>query len=70
LPFREVKEVVVAIYAELAAEQGVAQTQSRTALQALLKEATTSHFMSVAVTRALARILPSADPAFAEDGME
>jgi hypothetical protein len=63
-----VKEVVVAIYAELAAEQSVAQAESRIALQSLLREATSSHVMSVAGTRALARILPTSDPAYAEDG--
>lgn len=60
--------MVVAIYAELASEQSVAQTESRVALQSLLREATSSHVMSVAGTRALARILPTSDPAYAEDG--
>jgi hypothetical protein len=63
-----VKEVVVAIYAELAAEQSIAQAESRVALQSLLREAMSSHVMSVAGTRALARILPTSDPAYAEDG--
>ncbi|XP_059468785.1 RAB11-binding protein RELCH homolog isoform X2 [Neocloeon triangulifer] len=63
----EVKEVVVAAYAELASEQGVVQEESKLALQTFLKDALASHVMSVAITRALARILPSSDPAFAED---
>lgn len=47
-----------------------AQMQSRAALQAFLKDspANVSHTMSLALTRALARIIPSCDPAFREDG--
>ncbi|CAB3369196.1 Hypothetical predicted protein [Cloeon dipterum] len=63
----EVKEVVVAAYAELASQPGVAQAESRTTLQQLSKEALTSHVMSVAVTKAMTRLLPTCDPAFAED---